>query len=158
MFPEMSIAPLCIAPFSITDMVYNPSCYTDQVLEGVKGALRMYVWFNLLFFQILAAVIKKFWVPVACGTAFAFTSYCLVKWVLSEGAEEPLSELETEIIRCIHLNATTGCTTQMLYEYMNDGFADKPVSLAEVKATLLQLKTKGYVLSTQATLWLVSGN
>ena len=158
MFPQMSIAPLCVAPFSLTDMVYNPSCYTDQLLEGMKGALRLYIWFNLLFFQILAALVRKFWVPVACGMVFGFATYYIGKWLLSDGAEEPLTELEAEIIRYVHMNATTGCTAQMLYEYINDRLPEKPVSLAEVKATLLELKNKRYILSTQATLWLVSGN
>lgn len=154
----MTIAPLCFAPFSVTDMVYNSSCYTAPFLGVLKSIMRFYIGFNMMFIQILGLIIKLYWFPVLYGLCLGFIGYLLFKWLISEEPEEPLTQLESEIIRCIRLNASTGSTTQMMYEHMNNAFPDNPVRITDVKAALLQLKNKGYILSTQATLWLVSGN
>ena len=157
-FPEMSVAPLCTVPFSIVDLFYNPTCYTVPLGQLLKDALNFYFMFNLLMIKGVSLLVKNYSAHVFYCACVGFTSYSTVTWLFSDPPDQPLNELETEIIRCIRLNASTGCTTQMLYEHINDAFADNPVRLPEVKSTLLDLKNKGYVLSTQATLWLVSGN
>ena len=154
----MSVAPLCIVPFSLTDFVYNPSCYMNTGVELLKEVARIYIKFNLLLLKLLIHFMDKYAIGVAVGIGIGLGCFWLVKCTLCDESEEPLSELETELVECIRLNASTGCTTQMLYEHMNGAFTDNPVRLSDVKTALLRLKNKGYILSAQATLWLVSGN
>lgn len=156
-FPDMSVSPVCFAPFSVTDLLYNPTCYTAPAVKLLNEVLRIYLMFNLVVAKTAILVVQNYWFHALSGISIGFTGFSLANWLIPEYPEKPLDDLQYEILRCIRLNASTGCTTQMLYERMNDVFEDAPVQLPDVKNALLYLKDKGYILSTEATLWLVSG-
>ena len=153
---EYTIAPLCIAPFSMTDFVYNPSCYLDSGMGLLKEVLDAYLMFNLLLLQLLFRLAQTYGVLLAIAFGIGFSCFWIIKWTLLEELDEPLSDIESESMQYIRLNASTGCTTQMLYEHLTHVFPD--VELHAVKGALMGLKNKGRILSTQTTLWVVSGN
>jgi hypothetical protein len=145
----------------MTDLVYNPSCYTAPVVDLLKEVLRIYIMFNLVVAKTAILAVQNYWFHALSSISIGFTGFSLANWLIPEFPEQPLTDLQYEIVRCIHLNASTGYTTQMIYEQVNEIFAGQfagaPVRLADVKNALNYLKGKGYILSTQATLWLVSG-
>jgi hypothetical protein len=158
MYEEASVVPLCFAPFSIADMVYNPTCYTAPLVEILKEVLRIYIKFNLMFIQVGVLLVEKYWFPVVYGMAITLTCVWLIKQLLAQEEEIALTALESEIVQYIHMNASTGSTARMVCEHLTDFYDGYPVRMEEVTSALQQLKKKGVLLSTQATLWVVSGN
>lgn len=156
MFEEMNIAPLCFVPFSLTDMVYNPGCYTQPLLEGLTGFLQLCAKVNLLVVHSLLGLIEKFWFPVSYGLIVGGIAYWLLHYLFEE-TDEPLTHLQSEIAQYIQMNASTGCTARMICEHLIDYYDGSPVHIEEVQRALQHLKKRGIILSTQATLWVVSG-
>jgi hypothetical protein len=156
MYEAMNIAPMCLAPLSLTDIVYNPSCYTDPFLEGLSDFLRFCAKANLILVNSLLGLIERFWLPTAYTLIFGVSAYWVLQYLFEEN-DEPLTSVESEIAQYIQMNASTGCTARMICEHLvqfNDGY---PVRMDEVQGALQQLKKRGIILSTQATLWVVSG-
>lgn len=157
-FPGMSVSPPCFAPFSVTDFLYNPACYTAPAVDLLKEVLRIYIMFNLTLGKTIVLAVQQYWFHALSGISIGFTGFTVANWLIPDYPEPPLNDLQYEIMRYMRLNASTGSTTQMLYEQMNEVFLEgDPVQLSEVKNALQYLKDKGYILSTQATLWVVSG-
>lgn len=153
----MNVAPLCFAPFSVADMVYNPSCYTQPILDSLKGFIILYAKSNLMLVHALLSVIEKFWLPVTYGVGLGLITYWLVLALFFDDTDEPLTGLQSEIAQYIQMNASTGSTTRMICEHLIDYYDGYPVGMEDIQRALKQLKKKGIILSTQATLWVVSG-
>jgi hypothetical protein len=157
MFHEMSIAPLCIMPFSITDLLYSPNCYKDAIIMTLKTALRLYVKFNLACFVGLVSFVKAVWFPVLCGIILGSIVYGIVKCIELHDTYIPVTPLDVDITQYIHANASTGCTAWMIYEHFRDNY-DRNLEFDDVTESLQNLKNRGTLLSVSTTLWIVSGN
>jgi hypothetical protein len=154
-FYGMSLAPLCIAPFSINDFVYNPQCYSDQILETLQQAFEFYIRFNLACFDAMAYVLGIIWFPVVYSLALGLILYGLWKCLQIEETDAPLSALEAEITQYIHANASTGSTARMIYEHL---MCEKDVEMHQIHRALQSLRLRGLILPVSTTLWVVSGN
>lgn len=156
--PQMSIAPLCVAPFSMTDLMYNPACYYDMFRAHFAELLRLYDAFNLALFKAIVSVVESYFFPVLYGVTFTFIIIGIAKILCLDDTDEPLSPLESEITQYIHANASTGCTVRMLYECLDGFYDDERVEIKEINKALQKLKKRGIVLPVPSTLWVVSGN
>ena len=156
--PQMSIAPLCTVPFSVTDLVYNPACYYDAFNAHLADFLRLYNAFNLALLKAIINTADNYTLPVIYGVTLGFIVVGILKILYLEDTDEPLSPLESEITQYIHANASTGCTVRMLYECLDGFYEDGRVEIKEINKALQKLKKRGIVLPVPSTLWVVSGN
>ena len=147
----MTIAPLCIVPFSIADFVYNTQCYYEPMrahwntfAHGFLRAVQVYAHLNLF-------VLGKLWLPFLCILVIASIFYMINS--IPDAEEEPLTPLEAEVMLCIHRNASTGSTARMVFEEF-----EREINMDTINITLKSLKEKGHVLKVPGTLWLTSGN
>lgn len=147
----MTIAPLCVVPFSIADFVYNTQCYYDPMMnhwntfvDGFIRLVRLYAHLNLF-------LLSKLWLPFLCIMVIAGIFYMVSS--IPDAEEEPLTRLEAEVMLCIHRNASTGSTARMVFEEFG-----REIDMDTIHITLKALKQKGHVLKVPGTLWLISGN
>jgi hypothetical protein len=157
MFSEMSVSPLCFAPFSITDFVYNPVCYTQPLVNNLSEWLAIYLRLNLLVTQKLFTLIAEYWHPALYVGALSAIIMAMLNVLLIQENEEPLTLLESEIAQCIYSNASTGCTARMLHERLYGFYENREVEMEEITKALQKLKRRGLVISVEATLWLTTG-
>jgi len=156
-FPDTSVAPLCFAPFSVTDFVYNPTCYTDTLAANLNHWLSMYIQLNLFVTQKLFGLVAQYWLPglylMGCGAL----GVGIVKVLFLEDSDEALTPLEAEITQYLYTNASTGCTPRMLLEHLYGFYEDSDVKMEDVTKALQTLKQRGLALPVQATLWITTG-
>lgn len=156
-FYETTLTPMCSLPFSMVDFMYNPRCYSETILEALEWAFRMYISFNLVFFDLIIEFVEIAWFPVLYGIVLGSVVYGLWRVFQLNDSEEPLTHLEAEITQYIHANASTGCTVRMIYEYL-DRVYEKEVRMNEIHRALQTLRVRGVLLPVSTTLWVVSGN
>lgn len=156
-FPEMSVTPLCFAPFSLTDFVQNPKCYTDTLLSNMSHWLSLYIHLNLAFTQVLFGLVAEYWLPIVYVTTCGAITFGIVKVILLQEDEDPLTPLESEIMQYIYSNASTGFTSRMLHEHLYGFYEDRDIRVEDVVTALQNLKRRGMVLPVQATLWVTTG-
>ena len=156
-FREMSIAPLCIVPFSITELVYSSNCYKDAVITTLNTAFRLYVKFNLMCFVAIVSFVKALWFPVLGGIILGSIVYGIVKFIELHDTYVPVTPLDTDITQYIHANASTGCTARMIYEHFRNTY-DRELEFDDIVRSLQTLKKRGTLLPVSTTLWIVSGN
>lgn len=153
----MDVAPLCIAPFSVSDFIHNPTCYTEPLLENLSDLLKIYIRLNRLATQQLFGLIAEYWLPALYVATFCFVVFGIVKIILLEDNEEPLTLLESEIVQSIYSNASTGCTARMLHEHLYGFYENRNLEMHEISKALQTLRRRGMVIPVQATLWLTTG-
>ena len=157
MFTYTILTPLCFAPFSFSDLLNNPTCYTQPLLDNASELLRMYVKLNIMVTEVLFGLIGDYWLPAIYITALGSIFFCIANFMFLETVEEPLTPLESEVVQCIYAHASTGCTTRMLYEYLQGFYEDHDPSTEEITRTLQNLRRRGLVIPVQGTLWLTAG-
>lgn len=153
----MSVTPLCFAPFSVTDFVYNPTCYTQPLVSTLSEWLDMYIRLNVLVTQQLFELVAQYWLPALYLMASGSIGVGIVKLLMLQDPEDALTPLESEIIQYIYGNASTGCTARMLYEHLYGFYDDRDIQMEDVMKALETLKRRGMVLPVQATLWVTTG-
>ena len=156
-FPDMSVAPLCFVPFSVTDFVYNPTCYTKPFISNLSHWLDMYIRLNLAVTQALFGLVAQYWLPILYASTCGAITIGIVKILLLQDEEDPLNALESEITQYIYSNASTGCTARMLHEHLYGFYEDREIRMEDVTKSLETLKRRGLVLPVQATLWVTTG-
>lgn len=153
-FPEFSIARPCVVPFTVSDFVYNPRCHSQAFLNHLGYLFSIYIECMRFFYSTAFIFLSEQWINIAAGITISSILFFLVKLIFFEDPDEPLTPLESEIMQHIHANASTGCTTLMLYEYLDylDG-----LSIDTLTKTLKNLKRRQMLLPVQATLWVAAG-
>jgi hypothetical protein len=155
-FPEMSVSRLCVLPFSITDFLYNPRCYSDSVLGNMQNLMNLYVKAGQVFLQIMRRFLHEHPYFIVYCIFLAAIIFAIFRTLCTYDLDEALTPLQAEIMHFIHMNASTGCTARMLYEHLED-FEGGPVEIDIVLKQLEVLRQRRFVLPVNATLWIVSG-
>ena len=138
------------------DVVYNPTCYTQPLLNTLSEWLNIYLRLNLLVTQKLFGLAAQYWL-VALYLMASGTIGIGIANILLQDSAEALTPLESEITQYIYSNASTGCTARMLYEHLYGFYDDRDIQMEDVTKALATLKRRGLVLPVQATLWVTTG-
>lgn len=153
----MDMTPLCFAPFSLTDAVYNPSCYTQMVLDTLGYWLSIYARLNRIATQHLFGLIAQYSLPLLYTATICSILFGLVKLMLLDDTPRPLTLLESEIAQSIYSKASTGCTARMIHEHLYGFYENRLLTIDEVTNALHTLKERGMILPVQSTLWITTG-
>ena len=157
MFTYTVVTPLCFAPFSFSDLLNNPTCYTQPLLDQANELLRIYVKLNIMATEILFGLVAEYWLTAIYITTLGSILFGIGKLMLLENVEDPLTPLESEIVQCIYAHASIGCTARMLYERLEGFYEDRDIEMEEITRALQNLRQRGTVIPVQATLWLAGG-
>jgi len=152
-----------LTPFCYT---MNFSCYYAAFFSSLKEMLFSYTKINVLAAERLWAILceasrsflEAYWIAILYAVVTVGLIFGFNKMLGLIDADEPLTQLEAEITHYIHVNASTGCTARMLYEYLESLDETHRADMNNINKVLQNLKKKGVILPVQATLWVVSGN